>query len=994
MPQPKLDNLTIFWAKLAERGEAAGYHPLICHMLDVAAVTEAMWDEVLSGAARRDLAIALGFADDPVTARVWVAFLAGLHDLGKCSPSFAFKAAAIELHGWYEALDADCHRRLPNGPIELPVGSKELPHGVITAATLPELLTQQFGVDEPVARTLANLTGGHHGTFEVDAKGHLKNNSISVGRGLWPDARLRLALLLADALGVPKDKPQARPDAGAALALAGYISVADWIGSNDDEEKGFPHLQDSLVPVANFDPANYLEGSRARAGRALAWAGWTGWHQPALAATFWNLFRLEPNALQLATVALAEQIAAHGEPGLVIIEAPMGEGKTEAAFYLADRWGVGDGPRGIYIGLPTMATSNQMFTRLQKFLAQRYSADAVNVQLLHGRASLLDEIQALRDRAHELFVPVEIYGEDSHSGIAAAGWFAAPKRGLLAPFAAGTVDQLLLTGLKTRHVAVRLFGVHRKTVIVDEVHAYDTYMSTLLEGVLRWLGALGSPVILLSATLTANKRQSLLDAYREGLGFAKAPAEAVPDTPYPRLSWATPSSQDCRGIDAARMRHKSLLVSLIDDAMPHDDGSCRLAGLLQKRLQEGGCIAVVCNTVRRAQVMYDALRHYFPDEDGGPIVRLFHARYRFKERSENERRVLRAFGKPDTGGTNPDGDPTQVERPRKAILVATQVIEQSLDLDFDLMVSDFAPADLLLQRAGRLQRHDRGARPGFLKPELWLIGPEAYDGSLPGFDRGSRYVYAPYVLLRSWLSLAQRALLGTDGGVIVLPDDIQGIIEDVYGDDEPRRLPDGHWEAELAKSKAALEKQMGKEVLEANMRWTPKPGGELSGQLHLMTRDFVREDQPDVHVQWQALTRLAPLAVTLVLLLPDEQEEAARLTAAWLQARREYGRFRRSASAPGEERRRGKDRLDAERRKARRQLEVFMLERAIEVTHYDVVGHWRSQKHPDYWQDSPALSHAWRVDLVESDGAMRYLGGGPLLTLDENSGLKVTPVQR
>ena len=176
---------------------------------------------------------------------------------------------------------------------------------------------------------------------------------------------------------------------------------------------------------------------------------------------------------------------------MLIVEAPMGEGKTEAAWYAAATWDRRGG-QGTYVALPTMATSNQMFERVGKFL----EADSGgNLMLLHGKAALNDRFEKLRYAA-------EVYDHDDEknpSAVVAEGWFASNKKhGLLAPYGVGTIDQALLAVLQTKHVFVRLFGLAGKCVILDEVHAYDAYMTTLMERLLRWLAALGCPVVLLA----------------------------------------------------------------------------------------------------------------------------------------------------------------------------------------------------------------------------------------------------------------------------------------------------------------------------------------------------------------------------------------------------------------------------------------------------------------------------------------------------------------
>ena len=290
--------------------------------------------------------------------------------------------------------------------------------------------------------------------------------------------------------------------------------MADWIGS---DEQWFP---------PSGLPADVELDSLAQ--RALDDCGWT-WPDVQPGKSFMDLFGKRPYDIQQAVYE-----AASG-PGLFIIEAPMGQGKTEAAMYLADHWGVMTGRHGCYFALPTQATSNQMFSRVRRFLEQRYRGPSVDLQLLHGHAALSAEFDLLRQRGSIAKVN-EVYDETTanvaEGSVQAAEWFTHRKRGLLAPFGVGTVDQALLAVLQTRHVFVRLFGLAHKTLIVDEVHAYDAYMGTLLERLLAWLAAMDTSVVLLSATLPRTKRHSLCKAYGRS-GAAESDNEAS----CPRIAW-------------------------------------------------------------------------------------------------------------------------------------------------------------------------------------------------------------------------------------------------------------------------------------------------------------------------------------------------------------------------------------------------------------------------------------------------------------------------
>jgi CRISPR-associated endonuclease/helicase Cas3 len=831
-----------FWGKLGHEEEATGFHPLICHMIDVAAVAERMWDDIMTPAARRRLADALGLEES--AARRWVAFLAGLHDTGKCCPSFTLRPGAERLSHLY----VDCRPNPRRGD------PKAAPHGEVTALALPAALEGRFGVPREVATTLAAAIGGHHGFFPSHYElNKLAENFDAVGEGCWAAMRGAHVERLATLLGIDAVPAPTRLDRTAPLTLAGLVSVADWIGSM---EEFFPYL---VTDPANIPPvgADYVEQAREQAERALRELHWTGWTPGAGRPSFAEMFGgREPRPMQEAAITLAERLAG---PGLVVIEAPMGEGKTEAALYLADRWGLEPGARGMYLALPTQATSNQMFGRLQTFLEQRYPTDTVNLQLLHGQADLRADFAELKQR--DAFIPrLTPDGEDAgKAGVVAAGWFAQRKRGLLAPFGVGTVDQALLAVLRTRHVFIRLYGLTSRVVVIDEVHAYDTYMTALIERLLEWLAALGSPVVLLSATLPRQRRDALMQAYYRGLTGLRDAAPEEPYEPYPRMTWVLARPGQSPEVDAdplaVSQSGRTLRLRWQDGRLPDAPGEpFPLGEQLRHALTNGGCAAVICNTVRRAQEVYTALTPYFSGEasDGLPALDLFHARFLQRDRAEREERALTRFG-------------PGVERPDRAVLVATQVIEQSLDLDFDLMVTDFAPVDLMLQRAGRLWRHARPWPEGITEPELWVCAPERDEDGLPRFPGGDALIYDEHVLLRSWL-----ALRGVE--TVTLPDDIERLVEAVYADQPPPEdltpAERGRWETPLED----LIKSRAEERDEAKARWLPGPNQDV--ELEAFTKNARAEDEPGFHQAHQALTRLAEPSVTVVFLYGDRARPA------------------------------------------------------------------------------------------------------------------------
>ena len=791
-------------------GEIPPYHPLACHMADVAAVALAMWELVLPASSRTALSRGLGIPEGQ--ARVWVGFLAGAHDFGKATRQFQAKDTAghgARLAG--SGLDARTSRRDPG-------------HGRATAALLPDYLESELQVERRLAATLAVVTGGHHGIFPVvDREGSLVSldEEDAATHAAWAAARLELFTTLRRLLGVEGAPAGPMPPA-ASMLLAGLISVSDWIGSIA-EPWAFVWDQNG----AN-DLAAYFTKARGVANRVLQREKWLPHAPPSTPATFEHLFGRSPRPLQEAAVAVAPAVAGGG---LVIIEAPMGEGKTEAALYLVDRWN-STGMSGMYLGLPTQATANQMHRRVTEFLAKRFPVEGANLVLAHGGARLFEEYAT---------TPANVHDEDDDRGAIAAGeWFVrSSKRVLLAQWGVGTIDQSLMSVLQVKHVFVRLFGLAGKPVVIDEVHAYDTYMTGLLERLLEWLAALGSPVVLLSATLPRSRRQRLMEAYLRGLGAHPATSS---DAHYPRVTRADASGITAESFPASPELSRVLRLNRMSEA--DADLPCKLQGLLA----DGGCAAVICNTVGRAQDVYRRLSAVFtPGEELG----LFHSRFLAKDRAAIEEKCLRMFGPP----ANSSG-----ERPTRHILVATQVLEQSLDVDFDVMVSDLAPVDLLLQRSGRLQRHQRDRRKGG-PPTLHVRWPNLDADGLPELDPGGSAVYDPHILLRTWSALKDR-------GVIRIPDDVEGLIEGVYEEDEePPEGADGTLLALWNKTWEALQRKKDYEDREARQRRLATPNSQ--GFITRFLAD-PREDDADLHPALQSLTRLAGPSVSVVLLAPGE----------------------------------------------------------------------------------------------------------------------------
>jgi CRISPR-associated endonuclease/helicase Cas3 len=808
-----------FWAKTG-KGEFRSdgqpeYHPVICHLADTAAVAMQIVQQYLSPAAIVTLERGLGLAGESLVK--CCGFLAGCHDLGKVSPAFQFQVSDVgkALLGKHFY---DLWTRLPD---------IKTPHGLVTAKTMPQFLCDvRLGSDltprkaHQLARRLAMIVGGHHGFFPSQAEIDALNDGLC-GTNAGSDWQLRrfsqiIFEQLQGFVGLTASDLPSHCDNAAAMILAGLTTVSDWVASNPDEKSGFPY--------ANNEPFDdYAAGLATKAENALKAIGWTK-SSTGRPLQFTELFPqiTTPRPLQDTAIALAPSLT---PPCLILVEASMGEGKTEAALYLADYLQHQSSAGGFYIGLPTQATSNAMWQRVRGFLRERYPEDKVNLTLSHAAAALKEEYQQTICRLDQVY---DEDGQNSAGRVGAGEWHTARKRSLLSPYGVGTLDQGLMGVVRSKHQFVRLFGLAGRTVILDEIHAYDLYTSTLLERFLEWLAVLGSPVIALSATLPMSTRRLLVNAYAKGCG--QTTVELL-QADYPRITAFSNGEVAVSSFAASKDVTRSLSLRWVNDG--------EWVTALRDKLSEGGCAAVICSTVGRAQEVFERLQVEFAEDELG----LFHGRFLFVDRERIENDCLKMFGKDSQS------------RPKRYVLVATQVIEQSLDVDFDLMISDLAPIDLLLQRSGRLHRHNRNNRPVRLKaPTMWVIEPTIdKEGKAQFAETG--IIYNRHILLRSWLALRNK-------NTVQLPAETDDLIESVYHLDAP--IPHGvelshqqDWESSLADYQAG---ETSKKIAQANAVKLPTALTESH------PADFTRQGEVDDDNTIAKVTRLGEPTVTTIFL--------------------------------------------------------------------------------------------------------------------------------
>ena len=657
-------------------------------------------------------------------------FLVSLHDVGKVSPEYEVKY-----------FDKVLNEFAPEWTNRL---KGKFLRGHVTIGAIA--IMQYFGLfsDDSVVSVIA----AHHGV--APGKNVLRPRDDLGDEGVWQAERENLISELAQEFGSSTNVVE--DIASPVDLLTGITCVADWIAS---DESFFPPNETSLSS----------EEGRRRAANALMRCGFV---RPSFrrGLSFRDVFGFDPRPAQ---AAFLEEVST---PGVYVLEAPMGMGKTEAALYAAYRLVEAGFNSGLYFALPTRLTSDRIYNRVRTFL-DVVSVEPSAVKLAHGQAWLKKEevedsklkldwgAEGLRrGNSHDSVFEIDALEQNREmEKTRVPRWFNPSKRGLLFPFAVGTIDQALLAVLNVKHSFVRSFGLAGKVVVLDEVHSYDAYTGTLLDELVKRLRELGCTVIILSATLTAARRAALFGS--------NAPA----GDGYPFLA-------------GVRTDTGERIVRVLEPPPSRSVGLCWIDASVTSPLEEAvakaraGCnVLCITNTVATAQEWFRSLKEKMSGNEFP--VGLLHSKFTGTDRERIENDWMSKLGKPPTTGSDP--------RPHGSILVATQIVEQSVDIDADWMLSELAPADMLLQRLGRLWRHDREVRP-VPEPELAVVCarmPADDLSNLPSdtkalevfFGRGV-WVYAPYVLLRTFETLRHR-------DTIRVPDDIRDILETIYSETIP-----------------------------------------------------------------------------------------------------------------------------------------------------------------------------------------------------------------
>lgn len=713
VPYPEL------WAKTAtgaETGTTYGY-PLYNHLDDTASVVEAVverWVGAKNSAAYTKLSEHLGIPPEKA-----LTFACLAHDIGKADPHFQAKVEELACSNpWYTT----------------PVGVGA-PHNIVSAQTVQEFLSRH-GATRPAKRGWATVLAGHHGVLVGTTERPKKMNDHE----MWLQVRIDLLETLCSAHGISEADLEALGRiewrTGTVTLLTSLLITCDWLASN---ETAFP------IPAM---PG--IETGKARAEKAMGENLALGpvWAPEPNPEGWQKRFHLPPGTelhdAQRDVLSAAQRMSDEG--GLLLIESATGSGKSAAALLAADIVAAKTGATGIIYAQPSQATANSALPTVASWVAKHPSGAPVGASLAHGKARFVQDVSDI----HRL-----------SDGAITTHWWTTGRLAPFAPVTVSTIDQVLQSVLKARYAVLRQAALVGKVVVLDEVHSSDSHMSVYLERFLEYAGYWGTTVIAMSATLSDARRRSLVTAYESGM-TRRAPRREDPEPDRPRgtsLPTAAAHSRvtvlDSSGLrDTGRLEENGTEIAVSFGAVAAEDIAKEVS---QQVIQRPSCVGVVLNTVSRAQDVFEAVSAGVP---GGTEVVLLHSRFTVTDRREIEQRVVEALGRNGS-------------RPESLVVVATQVVEQALDLDFDVLYTDIAPADMLVQRLGRLHRHDRTRPAGRERAEAVVTGVDFEMSPRPEFAPGIDTVYDPATLYQTLACLVDKQRISR-------PQDVPGLVHAVF----------------------------------------------------------------------------------------------------------------------------------------------------------------------------------------------------------------------
>ena len=730
------------WAKKNVQDGQPMWLPLIVHLMDTKNVIGWLYNHWIDDGQREVMRENFDSEEELLK---FVRFLGAVHDIGKATPAFQTKKSYIR----DDELDDYLVMRLVESGLDgldsVELGNRrESPHNLAG-----EALLYNWRVSEEICA----IIGGHHGKpfnfwdvrnqIEDYTSNYFQDDNDRNLREKWSDIQ---KFILDEALNASGyDSLSNLPDKigqPQAVLFEGLLIMADWLSSSE-------YIGDNLMfPLINIEDSAVDVDLDSRYHSAIM--NWNRddmvqfMHVSNVESNYEKRWGFKPRNVQHI---MSDAIGRLIDPGIIVIEAPMGIGKTEIALTAAEQLGYSSGRDGLYIGLPTQATTNAMFDRVNEWLENiaEEENEHVSIKLMHGK-SMFNQTYSNLPHAEN------IVDEDDDSGtVTVNSWFSG-KKSILTKFTVGTIDNLLLMGLKQKHLFLRHFGFSGKVVVIDEAHAYDAYMNSYLYKAIEWLGAYHVPVVVLSATLPKDKRIKLFGSYLRGK-FGKWKDKVIfPDNweseeAYPLLSYldGTHVGQVTDFGNADAVQKKSVHIHRLDVS------DKEIIENVLEMTRDGGIAGIIVNTVKRAQKLAELV-------PGDVKLMVLHSAFLAPDRAKKEKKLQDTIGK-------------HGNRPQRMIVIGTQVLEQSLDIDFDVLYTDIAPMDLILQRIGRLHRHDIRRPEKLAEPQTYVMGMSEF-GDYGDANEG---IYGRYLLMKTDYYLKDR---------INIPEDISPLVQKIYREDD------------------------------------------------------------------------------------------------------------------------------------------------------------------------------------------------------------------
>ncbi|MBB1062859.1 CRISPR-associated helicase Cas3' [Limosilactobacillus fastidiosus] len=765
------------WAKKENNDGQELWLPLVAHLMDAKNVINWLYNIWLDDSQKSVIQQNLSTDDT----QKLVKFIGYFHDIGKATPAFQTKPS---YNRDLQLDDELMEKLLRNGFTKLsdyrPSSRRYSPHAIAG-----ETLLENFGLND----SIGSIIGAHHGKpaekffdyedqiydytsnyFQSDNDTSVQNNWEKVHKEL-----IQYGLSQSD-YNQLQDVPKINQEQ--AVLLTGLLIMADWIASSEFLNND---LSRPMFPLIRLDQSIDDINLKQRFQNAImTWdisGHWTPIPVINIDEHYEKRWGFKPRSVQRL---MSQVIGKITDPGLIIIEAPMGIGKTEIALTAAEQLSLTSGTSGVFMGLPTQATSNAMFSRVDDWVGDLVKEEntSLPIKLMHGKAQFNQENKNL-PRAENV---------GDQQSVVINSWFSG-KKSMLADFTIGTIDHVLLMSLKQKHLFLRHLGLSGKVVIIDEIHAYDSYMNSYLKRTLQWLGAYHIPVIALSATLPKERRAALMAAYYRGkYGHKIGDGKWQDNQSYPLLTYLDGKTvHQFDEFPKTNNPHKNKIVRLDVD----DD---ELISKVVESIENGGVAGIIVNTVKRAQKLSQLIPENIP-------TLTLHSSFLAPDRTKLEDKLQSNIGK-------------NANRPDKMIVIGTQVLEQSLDIDFDVLFTDVAPMDLILQRMGRLHRHNITRPSQLSEPTTYILGIHSFGD----YGDANESIYAKYLLMKTDYFLPSK---------IQLPTDISPLVQKVYESENDQKI------AEITKPYVELKNYEKQEQRKAQVYQieAPYPKASLHGWL-------------------------------------------------------------------------------------------------------------------------------------------------------------------